>query len=110
MLALLGGMVIIFYFFMIRPQMQRQKKEKEFRTSLKKDDQVVTIGGVHGRIHKLYDNEVQLEIAKDTVVKIDRASIRGYAQAPKAEVQSNKKQQKDAAPAKEDAEAEEQTA
>lgn len=112
MLILLGGMIVIFYFFMIRPQMQRQKKEKQFRESLKKGDQVVTIGGMYGKIHKLYDNQIQLEIAQDTIVKVERASVRGYAKAEKAEAQNNKnkRQEEDEARERAGQSAEEQTA
>ena len=44
------GMFIIMYFFMIRPQMKRQREAKEFREAISKGDKVVTIGGVHGKI------------------------------------------------------------
>ena len=42
--------VVVFYFFMIRPQMKKTKEQKVFRESLKKGDKVITIGGLHGKI------------------------------------------------------------
>lgn len=50
-------MFIIIYFFMIRPQMQRQKKEKKFQAEIKKGSKVVTSSGIHGRILELNDND-----------------------------------------------------
>ena len=48
-LLMLAGMFGIMYLFMIRPQMKRQKEAKAFRDAVKKGDQVVTIGGLHGK-------------------------------------------------------------
>lgn len=50
-------MFIIIYFFMIRPQVQRQKKEKKFQTEIKKGAKVVTTSGIHGKILELNDND-----------------------------------------------------
>ena len=50
---------LIFYFFMIRPQIKKQKEEVKFRSELKKGDEIVTIGGIHAKI---------LEINKETVL------------------------------------------
>ena len=49
-LLMLAGMFGIMYLFMIRPQMKRQKEAKAFRDAVKKGDQVVTIGGLHGKV------------------------------------------------------------
>jgi len=72
----LVAIMVVFYFFMIRPQMQRQKKEKQFRESLKKGDRVVTIGGLHGRIAALEEKTVLLEVDEGVKLKFDKASIR----------------------------------
>ena len=56
------GMFIIMYFFMIRPQMKRQREAKEFREGINKGDTVVTIGGVHGKIISISDLTVVLEV------------------------------------------------
>lgn len=57
MLPYLLAMFAIMYFFMIRPQMQRQKKEKVYRTALKKGDKVITTSGIHGKIVDLIDKD-----------------------------------------------------
>ena len=52
----LAGMIIVGYFFLIRPQITKQKKEQEFANSLKKGSKVITKGGIHGRIVAVSDN------------------------------------------------------
>ena len=49
-LIMFGMIFAVMYFFMIRPQIKKQKKEREYRSALKKGDKVVTIGGIHGKI------------------------------------------------------------
>ncbi len=56
-----GAMFLVMYFFMIRPQMQRQKKEKKFQEDLKVGQRVVTSSGIHGKISEVTDNVVTLE-------------------------------------------------
>lgn len=46
----MGAIIVVFYFFMIRPQMKKTKEAKKFRESLKKGDKIITIGGIHGKI------------------------------------------------------------
>lgn len=55
---MLGLIVLIFYFFMIRPQLKKQKEQKKFREALKPGDKVVTIGGIHGKILEVNDSNV----------------------------------------------------
>jgi preprotein translocase subunit YajC len=69
------GLVVILYFLMIRPQIKRQKEHKALIDGLTKGDEVVTMGGMTGRITDLGDNFVQLEVAQNVVVKIRRPSI-----------------------------------
>lgn len=57
-LIMLGLIVIVFYFFMIRPQQKKQKELKNFRDNLTKGDKVVTIGGIHGTILEVTDSTV----------------------------------------------------
>ncbi len=76
-IIMMGGIVLVFWFFMIRPQMQRQKKEKEFRESLKKGDRIVTISGVFGRIASLEeDGTVLIEVDNNVKLRYERAAIR----------------------------------
>ena len=74
----------IMYFFMIRPQKNRQKKIEEFRRSLGVGNQVVTAGGLHGTIREVNEanNTVVLEIAQNVKITIEKSSI--YANASSA--------------------------
>ena len=67
--------IFVFYFFMIRPQINKQKNEDSFRSQLKKGDKVVTIGGIHGRITALKETKIILEISENTKITIDKQSI-----------------------------------
>jgi preprotein translocase subunit YajC len=69
------GIIVVFYFFMIRPQMKKQKTEKNFRESLAKGDKVVTIGGIHGRILEVNDRTFMLEIDTNVRVRIEKSAI-----------------------------------
>lgn len=66
---------VIFYFLLIRPQQKRQKEHREMVTALNKGDEVVTMGGLLGKIKDLDDNFITLEIAKGTNVKVQRNLI-----------------------------------
>jgi preprotein translocase subunit YajC len=73
----------IFYFVILLPMKNRQKKVAEFLSGLKVGDKVVTTGGLFGSIAKLGDDAVQLQIAPNVRVDISRAAIVGYqGQAP----------------------------
>jgi preprotein translocase subunit YajC len=68
-------MFVVLYFVMIRPQMKRQKEVKAMLEALAKGDEVVTQGGVIGRISKLGDTYVQLEVADGTELQVQRVAI-----------------------------------
>lgn len=70
-LLLLG----VFYFFMIRPQQKRSAEAKKLREGLSKGTQVVTIGGLHGRVVELTEDKVTLEVDKGTRLTFDRTAI-----------------------------------
>jgi preprotein translocase subunit YajC len=67
--------VAVFYFFMIRPQMKRQKEIRQFRESLSKGDKVVTTGGIYGKIIEVKETTIVLEVAKDIHIKVDKNGI-----------------------------------
>jgi preprotein translocase subunit YajC len=67
--------IVVFYFFMIRPQMKRQKEMKNFRESLKKGDKVITSGGIYGRIVEMQDTTVFIEIDTNVKIKVDKAAL-----------------------------------
>ena len=69
------GLVVLLYFLMIRPQVKRQKEHKKMVEALAKGDEVVTMGGIAGRITDLGESFAQLEVADGVSVKIRRASV-----------------------------------
>jgi len=73
-IILLGGMFLIMYFFMIRPQMKRQKEAKSFRSEISKGDKVVTIGGVHGKVVSVSDLTIVLELESGKV-RVDKTAV-----------------------------------
>lgn len=73
-LIMLGMILIVFYFFMIRPQMKKQKELKKFRESLKTGDKVVTIGGIHGKILEVNDATVLIS-SEGSKIRLDKSAI-----------------------------------
>jgi preprotein translocase subunit YajC len=74
-LLMFGLLFVVFYFFLIRPQMKQAKEHKQMVGSLAKGDEVVTSGGMLGRIIKVGDNFLLLEIAKDVEVKVQKHAV-----------------------------------
>src|SRR5689334_4743287 len=74
-LLLFGGMAILMYFFMIRPQMKKQKEQREMIGGLAKGDEVLTIGGIAGRIEAIDDPFVTVEIADGVRIKVQKIAI-----------------------------------
>ncbi|MZQ49013.1 MAG: preprotein translocase subunit YajC [Bacteroidales bacterium] len=66
---------VVFYLFMIRPQMKKQKEMNNYRSSLKKGDKVVTTGGIYGRVYEVKDNYVMLEVGGDMKLKVDKNAL-----------------------------------
>ena len=69
------GLIILFYFFLIRPQSKRQKEHKEMIGSLQKGEEVITSGGILGKITNISENFVTLEISKDACIHVQKNSI-----------------------------------
>ncbi len=65
----------VLYFIMIRPQMKRQKEHKAMIDAIAKGDEVVTAGGLIGRVAKLGDSYVHVEIANNTEIQLQRSAI-----------------------------------
>lgn len=68
-------LIVVFYFLLIRPQQKRAKEHRQMVESLKKGDEIVTGGGVLGRITDVGDNFVQLEVADGVQLRIQRQSV-----------------------------------
>lgn len=76
MLILLGGMILVFWLFMIRPQAKKAKQAKEFQTNLQKGDRVVTIAGIHGKVNKVNeDGTIDMETSPGSSMKIEKSAI-----------------------------------
>lgn len=74
-MLMIVAMLVIFYFFMIRPQNKKQKEIKKAREAMRNGDRVVTAGGIHGKIKDLTDNIVILEVAPGVTIKVDKGSV-----------------------------------
>ena len=68
-------LIVIFYFLLIRPQQKRAKEHRQMIEALKKGDEVVTGGGVLGRITDIGDNFVQVEVANNVQLKVQKQSV-----------------------------------
>ena len=66
-------MIGVFYFFMIRPQMKKQKELKKFREGLKAGDKIVTIGGIHGKILEISDATVLIQ-SEGTKLRLEKSA------------------------------------
>jgi len=74
-LIMFGMIFAVMYFFMIRPQIKKQKKEREYRSALKKGDKVVTIGGIHGKISDVKEDTFIVEIMGGNTLKIEKSAV-----------------------------------
>ena len=76
---------MIFYFLLIRPQRKQQKSHDEMVQSLSRGDEVVTIGGIIGKIIHLTDDRMTIKTADETRLEIERSKIGRKASGPQAE-------------------------
>lgn len=67
--------IVVFYFFMIRPQMKRQKELKKFRESLAKGDKVVTTGGIYGKVAEIKDSYILLQVDDNVKLRVDKSAV-----------------------------------
>jgi preprotein translocase subunit YajC len=75
-LFIMVGMVVVMYFFMIRPQAKRAKEQKKFGETISQGDVVVTTAGIHGRIQRISDDGTfQMEVARNIVMTVERSAI-----------------------------------
>jgi len=74
-LIMFGMIFAVMYFFMIRPQIKKQKKEREYRSELKKGDKVVTIGGIHGKITDVKEDTFIVEVMAGNTLKIEKTAV-----------------------------------
>ena len=79
----------IFYFIILLPMQRKQQKVQQFQQALKVGDRVITTGGIYGRITKMNEDSVQLEIAERVRIDVARAAIGGYQGQPAVVESSN---------------------
>jgi preprotein translocase subunit YajC len=87
----IGAIIVVFYFFMVRPQQKKIRDQKKFRESLVKGAQVVTVGGLHGRVVAVEDTTVVLEVDRGIRLTFEKSAIaseKTAATAPAPEVTS----------------------
>jgi len=76
---------VVFYFLLIRPQQQKAKEQRAMLANLKRNDDVITAGGLYGKVVALNDKVVTLEIAPNVRVRVDRQQIASLASAAVAD-------------------------
>lgn len=74
-LFLIGGIFVIMYFFMIRPQSKKASSQREFIQNLQKGDRIVTIGGIHGKILKIDETSLLLEVDSNMKIRLERSAV-----------------------------------
>lgn len=74
-MIMMGLIVLVFYFFMIRPQMKKQKDQKKFADELKKGDRVITTAGLHGRIAEVGETTIVIDTEFGSKMKFDKSAI-----------------------------------
>lgn len=75
-MLMIGGMILIFWLFMIRPQAKKAKEQKKFIDNLQKGDKIVTIAGIHATVYKINeDGTLQIEVSPGSYLKIEKSAI-----------------------------------
>ena len=74
--AIMVGMVVVMYFFMIRPQAKRAKEQKKFAESINTGEKIITTAGIHGIINRINeDGTLQIEVGRGTFMTIERSAV-----------------------------------
>ena len=74
-LIVFGLIIVVFYFFMIRPQVKKQKDQKNFVGELKKGDKIITTAGMHGRIAEVAETSFLIETEGGGKIRFDKSAI-----------------------------------
>src|SRR5579862_3844951 len=74
-LLFLGGMLVVMYFFLIRPQAKQARLAKDFQTGIEKGSKVVTSAGIHGKVVKVEDNSVLIEVDNNVKMRVEKSHI-----------------------------------
>ena len=87
-----GAIFVIFYFLMIRPQQKKVKEQREMLEKLKKNDEVMTSGGIYGKVVALNDNVVTLEVAPNVRIRVHRPQVSALVKGEKVPAKEGKEQ------------------
>jgi len=72
---MLGLIMIVFYLFMIRPQVKKSKDQRKFREAITKGDRIITIGGIHGKVSEVKETTVTVDVEGGVKLKIEKSAI-----------------------------------
>ena len=84
--VMMGGIIVLFYFMLIRPQNKRRKEHMNLISSLEKGDEIVTAGGIVGQINKVEDDFVKVQIGQNLEMRIQKSAV--GATLPKGTIKS----------------------
>lgn len=68
----------VFWFFMIRPQIKKQKEDRKFREGLKKGDKVITTGGIHGKVAEISESKIKIDIADGVRISVEKTALNPF--------------------------------
>lgn len=74
-MIMFGLIIVVFYFFMIRPQMKKAKDQKKYIEELKRGDKVITTAGIHGKVVDITDTTFLIEVEGGTKIRFDKSAI-----------------------------------
>jgi preprotein translocase subunit YajC len=80
-MILISAAMFVLYFFMLRPNKKKADEAKKLMEEMVKGDKIITLGGIHGKVFKINEDTIEIEIAKNTVMTIDKNSISSEATA-----------------------------
>ncbi|MGH2772330.1 MAG: preprotein translocase subunit YajC [Actinomycetota bacterium] len=85
-LLLLGMMIVVFYFLLIRPQQKRLKQHQSLIAALEPGDEVITIGGIYGKVDRIEDDQIFLEVSPGTILRVSRQAVSKKSGEPGTEL------------------------
>lgn len=89
-IIMIVALIAIFYFLMIRPQQKKQKEIRKFREGLKKGDNIITAGGIYGKIKEIKDDSFLVSVSDNTILRIDKGSVYPSAADAQQQQETNK--------------------
>lgn len=85
-ILMIVALIVVFYFMMIRPQQKKQKEIRKFREGLKKGDNIITAGGIYGKIKEVKEDSFLVSVSDNCTLRIDKGSV--YPSASDAQQQA----------------------